>query len=527
MLSPHTLLKSGDSARIWQKYCGFLDLTLEEFMEIQDQLLIEQIDIVHKSPLALRFMPKKPATIDEFRNTVPMTTFNDYADCLNEKNESVLADKPFCWSHTSGRGGAFKWVPYTEKTVEQYSQHSMAMMILACAEEKGQVKIRWGFKSLQNTPPDPYLSGVMAKIISPLIGANPIPPIGKYDDCDFQTRTQIGFQMALHTNLDILGSLTSVLIKIGEQITENSKSKSFNKQMLNPKLLTRFIKAYIKSKREGRSILPKDLWSVKGILCYGTDTSIYRDQLIHYWGKEPFECYASTETGIIAMNSWKKKSMTFTPYSCFLEFIPEDEWLKTREDPHYKPSTVLLNEVQPGHRYEIVTTSFYGMPFLRYRVGDLIKIVSLEERETGINIPQMLFESRADDLIDIAGFTRIDEKTMWQAIVNTGIKFEDWSARKENESQYSVIRLYIEPKEAITASEVEEAIHKELSKINRNYKDLEDMLGIRPLRVLCLPAGSFQRYMQKKQDEGVDLAHLKPSHINASDNIIKTLLNID
>ena len=297
--------------------------------------------------------------------------------------------------------------------------------------------------------------------------------------------------------------------------------------MLNPNLLCRFIKAYVRSKRKGRPILPKDLWDVKGIICYGTDTSIYREQLKYYWGREPFECYASTETGIIAMNSWKKESMTFNPYACYLEFIPEDEWLKAREDTHYIPSTVLLNEVQPGNRYEIVTTSFYGMPFLRYRIGDLIKIVSLEDPATGIKIPQMVFESRADGLIDIAGFTRLDEKTIWQAIVNTGIKFEDWSARKENESPHSIIRLYIEPKETIATGKIEEAVHKELSKINRNYRDLEKMLGIRPLRVVCLPEGSFQRYLQEKQSEGVDLAHLKPSHMNASDSMIATLLKTD
>lgn len=70
------------------------------------------------------------------------------------------------------------------------------------------------------------------------------------------------------------------------------------------------------------------------------------------------------------------------------------------------------------------------MPFLRYRIGDLIRVVSLEDEEAGIKLPQIIFESRADDLIDIAGFTRIDEKTMIQAVINTGIKFEDWSARK-------------------------------------------------------------------------------------------------
>ncbi len=76
-------------------------------------------------------------------------------------------------------------------------------------------------------------------------------------------------------------------------------------------------------------MLPKDLWPVKSLICYGTDTGIYKKQLLHYWGKEPYELYAGTEMGIVAMQSWTKKAMTFTPFSCFLEFAPEEEWLKS------------------------------------------------------------------------------------------------------------------------------------------------------------------------------------------------------
>jgi len=270
--------------------------------------------------------------------------------------------------------------------------------------------------------------------------------------------------------------------------------------------------------------LPKDLWPLKGLALYGTDTSIYREQLTYYWGKEPLETYASTEGSLIATHAWNKKTMTFVPSSCFLEFAPEEEWLKSRENKGYQPSTVLLDEVKPGERYEVIITSFYGMPFLRYRIGDLIKIVALEDQESGIKLPQMVFESRADDLIDIACFPRLDEKTVWQAIANTKIKYEDWSARKEYEQNDPILRLYIELREEIEAAEVERLIHRELVSINPDYRDLENMVGIRPLRVTLLPAGSFTRYYEKKKASGASLVQLKPPHMNASDTIIRYLL---
>jgi hypothetical protein len=525
MITKDELFKTGNQERIWQKYCGFLDLSLAEFMEIQGQLLMEQIELVYNSPLAKKFMPKKPKDVSEFRKLVPLTTHDDYAAYLGEKNEAVLAVKPYCWVHTSGRGGTFKWVPYSERGVERFAMFSVAIIILACTKRKYQVNIRAGIRLLHNVPPPPYVTGLLAYVTSQLLDSRIIPPLDKYEHVDFETRTRAGFEIALRNGVDVLGSLTSVLIKMGERFTESSGQLKFSRHMLHPQIMWRLLTSWLQSKREGRTLLPKDLWPLKGLICFGMDTSIYKEQLIHYWGKEPLEVYACTESGVIAVQAWNKKSMTFVPSSCFLEFVPEEEWLKSQKNKDYQPSTILLNEVKPGERYEIIITSFYGMPFLRYRLGDLIKIVALEDEETGIKLPQMVFESRGDDLIDIAGFTRLDEKTIWQAIANTGIKHEDWSARKEYEQNKPVLRLYIELKERNEAKEVEELIHQELSTINQDYESLESMLGIRPLRVTLLLAGSFQRYYEERKKGGADLAHLKPPHMNASDTIIQDLLS--
>jgi len=526
MITKDELFETGDQERIWQKYCGFLDLSLDEFMEIQEQLLMEQLELVCDSPLAKKFMPKKPKDVSEFRRLVPLTRFDDYAAYLNDKNEDVLAVKPYCWGHTSGRGGSFKWVPYTQRAVETFCTVTAAAIIMACASKKGEVNIGAGARLLQNLPPPPYISGVLARIMTDRLGSQAIPPFDKYADADFETRTQAGFQIALRTGVDMLSSLTSVLVKMGEHLSEGSVQSGFNRKMLHPRVMLRLIGAWWRSKREGRTLLPKDLWPLKGLIAYGTDTSIYRKQLVCYWGTEPLEIYSATEAGTMAIQAWNKRSLTFAPSSCFVEFVPEEEWLKSRENKDYQPSTVLLSEVEPGNRYELIITSFYGMPFLRYRIGDLIRIVALEDNEAGIKLPQMVFESRADDLIDIAGFPRLDEKTIWQAIADTGIKYDDWTARKEYEQDKPVVRLYIEPRQEVEVTELERLIHQKLVTINPDYRDLESMLGIQPLRVMLLPQGSFQRYYKEKRKAGSDLAHLKPPHMNASDDAIQSLVRL-
>ena len=36
------MIKKGEKEKIWAKYCGYLDLSIKEYMQIQERLLIEQ-----------------------------------------------------------------------------------------------------------------------------------------------------------------------------------------------------------------------------------------------------------------------------------------------------------------------------------------------------------------------------------------------------------------------------------------------------------------------------------------------------
>ena len=71
-------LISQEYDRIWQEYCGFLDLDLESYMKIQRRLLEEQIRLWCASPLGQKILKgRQPATVEEFRAMVPLTTYDD------------------------------------------------------------------------------------------------------------------------------------------------------------------------------------------------------------------------------------------------------------------------------------------------------------------------------------------------------------------------------------------------------------------------------------------------------------------
>jgi len=267
----------------------------------------------------------------------------------------------------------------------------------------------------------------------------------------------------------------------------------------------------------------------KGILTGGVDTSIYKDAVAYYWGSIPYEIYAGTEGLMYAMQGWTKRGLTFLPDMLFLELIPYEEHLKQENEKDYQPSTVLLNEVQQGKLYEVVITQFYGMPLLRYRIQDLIKVTALRDDEAQINLPQVVFERRVGETINLGGLAELDEKVIWQAIANTGIKYTDWSASREYGENQTFLHLFLELREESAVKDVTKIatmIDKQLKVIDIDYRDIDTYLKLQPVRVTLLTPGTFSRYMEEKRKEGADLVHLKPAHINPSEPIIQRLLQL-
>ncbi|MCJ7605670.1 MAG: GH3 auxin-responsive promoter family protein [Dehalococcoidales bacterium] len=522
----YPMVKS-DSDRIWQKYCGFLDLTLPQFMSVQEALLLQQLERLGNCSMGKRLMGTLiPGSVEEYRRSVPLTTYDDYLHELDTEYEGALPETPVVWASTFGTGGSCRRVPFTREAYDRALDNLMSVFLLSCSRRRGHSTLKEGGRVLYNVAPEPYLSGILASGASRSFPLRPVMTPEMHDGADFREKITKGFEASLRTGVDIMIAMTSVLVKTGNEFNRVSGKKSSSRFFRHPAELTRILRAYVRSKLEKRKMLPRDLWPVKALIGWGIDTSIYRDQVYRDWGAYPYEFHACTEAGIMAVQSWTRQAMTFIPHSNFFEFIPESEWLKSRRNVFYEPATVLLPDVRAGERYELVITSFYGMPFIRYRLGHLIRITDTRDAEAGIELPQMVFESRADDLIDIAGFTRISEKTVAQAISNCGLEYEDWTIRKEIKDGKPSLHLYIELTHDTNGTDLAAAIHGELTKTDPGYHDLDTLMEIHPMEVTRLSRGSFETYYREKQRQGLALAHARPPRVNASDSAIEDLLGV-
>src|SRR6185295_11165201 len=122
MLTAWELYRQGRKQDIWDTYCGFLDLSVQEFMGLQRKHLEDQLPRYAASRLGQRILHgRTPRTLEEFRATVPFTTYKDYAPVLLPRDEESLPEKPRTWGHTSGQSGEYdyKWIPITQRMYEQ------------------------------------------------------------------------------------------------------------------------------------------------------------------------------------------------------------------------------------------------------------------------------------------------------------------------------------------------------------------------------------------------------------------------
>ena len=534
MTRPIDLLRQGGKQELWQMCCGFLNLSLEQFMAIQKRLLSEQIELLKNSELGRRVMGGvMPETIEEFRTQVPLTTYADYLPELVEKQEEGLPAKPTMWVHTVGRIGEynFKWVPLSERFLHEFERIAGGVGLLASCNAQGDFLVKEHLKTLATMATRDYGSGIVAHLMQQALGFDLLP--SDTANMTFQERVEAGVKEALSQGLDAFGGLPSVLVYVGEMFKQGAINVNARFLLSHPRASVCFLKGLIKSRIARRPLLPKDLWPVKVVVGGGADSAIFAKKVEELWGRQLLEIYGATEGGVYATQTWDHEGMTFIPNLNFFEFIPEREMFKWQLDHSYQPKTILLDEVKAGQKYEIVVTNFHGGIMTRYRIGDVIKITSLRNEKLNIDIPQMAFDSRADDLLDIASLGRVTERVIGEAIENTDLPYVDWVARKEIVDDRPLLHIYLELKDVYIASEesLATAIREQFKRLDRKHRcnfyrligDMENVLGLKPVEVTSLPQGAFSNYVARRQSEGATMESLRLPRVNPSEEALSLL----
>ena len=446
---------------VWSQYCGFLDLSMEEYMAIQRRLMTEQIQLWSGCMLGQSILKgKKPATIEEFRRMVPLTSYEDYADILLRKNASMLPDNPVIWIQTTWEGGRhpIKLAPYTRSMLDTFRDNVVACLILSTSRKKGSFNVDKTDKVLYGLAPLPYATGLFPLALNEAIDIKFLPAVKDAVNMSFSERNKLGFKMAMQQDVEYFFGLGSVAYAVSQSLSQmggKAKMKPADLLKFRPDMLLRIARAKSRCKKENRPLKPKDLFHLKGFMVdlfhlkgfmvAGTDNRCYKDDLEELWGVRPMELFAGTEPSIIGTETWTRNGMYFFPDTCFYEFLPIADTIRLMDEPNYNPRTYLMDEVVPGEVYEIVLTVLKGGAFARYRVGDTYRCVGLSSREDGTRIPRFEYVDRVPAIIDIAGFTRISEQGIQNVLDLSGLPVVGWVALKEYTAENRpYFHLYVE-----------------------------------------------------------------------------------
>lgn len=513
---------------IWEEYCGFLTLSKEGFMDIQKRLLMEQIELWSSCGLGQSILKgKHPRTIEEFREMVPLTTYEDYAPTLLSKQTGDLPGEPVLWVQTTWEGGVhpIKVAPYTKGMLDTFKHNVMSCLILATSREKGDFDISVTDHMLYALAPLPYVTGLLPLLFKDEIDIEFLPSVRDAVNMSFKERNVQGFKLGMKKGIEYFFGLGSVLYYVSQSITSmplgRKKSLKDRLSSISPKMMARYMVAKKKCRKENRELLPKDLFQLKGFMCAGTDNRCYKEDLERMWGIPPMEIFAGTESTCIGCETWSREGVYFLPDACFYEFIPENELDKNLADPEYQPRTILWDEVVPGGVYEIVLTVLKGGAFARYRIGDMFRCTGIGSQLENNQIPRFQYIDRVPQVIDIAGFTRITENSINQAIELSSLPIAAWTAKKEfTDNNRPYLHLYVElERDSLAGSAVSIRILQDqlgiyFRYLDQDYEDLKKILGVDPLKITLLKCGTFETYRRRF---GTPIRSMNPGSREISD----------
>ena len=163
-----------------------------------------------------------PENMVEFRDSVPLTTYDNYAPYLLKRRMDVLPRKPILWQYTSGKYGeyAYLWAPVTSKQLEEIEPLIMALVLFSGCKRRNEVAFNVHDNVFYGMAPPPYATGTLARAF-PSGLFNFLPPIHQAEETPFEERIQHGFNMALSEGLDLCLAMSSITVAIGNRFSKS------------------------------------------------------------------------------------------------------------------------------------------------------------------------------------------------------------------------------------------------------------------------------------------------------------------
>jgi phenylacetate-CoA ligase len=138
-------------------------------------------------------------------------------------------------------------------------------------------------------------------------------------------------------------------------------------------LAEHFPKAAGRPAARPRDVLP----NLKTGIFFGEPLAPSRNAIVDAYGLEPYDLYLSAEHPGMNCDCRFHQGIHFWMDTCIPEIIPAAELNREQSEPGYRPRAVFLDCAAPECRGELVVTTFAeAMPLVRYRSGDIVRLIA-------------------------------------------------------------------------------------------------------------------------------------------------------
>ena len=234
--------------------------------------------------------------------------------------------------------------------------------------------------------------------------------------------------------LEGLRTIGSMVIPLGIHMSDETVIEFLEKHLVSAMFITPSNCIRIGKIIQKMGGDPKNDFTVKRAILAGEKVSAkHRETILDLWGAETFSLYGSEETDGLATECVFHNGLHFCADKFYLEIID--------------PDTEKILEIGELGEAVITTLTMEGTPLIRYRIGDLIRVVP-EGCECGRKLPLIDVKGRASEVLILTEGTKIYPYQIEAVIDELDFKTYNYQlvrSKKSNDTDMLTFYLEIDP----------------------------------------------------------------------------------
>lgn len=501
--------------------------------EIQRSRLQQKLVAGQGSQFAKDFGLDAVRTVEDFRNRMPVTTYEDYRPYV-EQVKSGQIDAMFApetqvlmFSMTSGTTSASKYVPITNHFFQEY-RRSWNYWGLATFRDHPDLLSKYTltlgsdweqFRSEAGIPCG-SISGLVAETRPKISNSLFLLPAELNKVKGTASKQYLMLRIAIASSqvgmIATANPLTLINIaRLADEQKENLIRDVRNGSLsdhveIDSESRRQLSRLYQNANRARASELesiiqrtdhlyPADFWPSMSVVSVwmGGAVAYYLPKVRQYFGDVPLRDHGlSASEGHMTSPMEDESTAGLLDYDAhYFEFIPVDE------HGSKQPAILEADELETGRDYYILLTTLSG--FYRYDIHDVVRCVGYVGK-----CPKLVFVSKGAHFSSLTG-EKLSEVQVTQAVGealrDVNLKIEHFSLVPVPGDPAYYLLLVEQPLAESMSRELAASVEKRLSEVNCEYEDRRASHRLGPVVIRSIPEGTWAEHRRRHSDrQGAD-----------------------